>query len=230
MLGRIELDLGVTYVPSAGGVVAARLGVADAVRRGAVVLELRLEPDRLEAVLEVRAHRCGEHEKLVVGGRFHADERGRPDQERADVERGAASVRRDEALVDPHEFAYRVDKRLRRELRHHQALGRLLHALAVFIGTERDGAAVFRLEHFESLEALLAVVQARRGDAERDCVLFDNFAVVPLTVAELVTQVAVRFHICERQFAPIQIYSVHGIPHDKYPGYKVCAKCGVSTS
>ena len=87
--------------------------------------------DRLSAALEVRADRCTERAELVLGCRFHTDNRVCTEHIRTDVKSCAGTIRRNEISVCCNQLCDRVNEALLRELRHLKSCCGVHHTLSV---------------------------------------------------------------------------------------------------
>src|SRR5450830_343759 len=213
---RVQVDavgeaalLGLGTRHQAGGIVATDLGRTGALRGGAVVAGNH-EVVRLHAALEVGADRDAEDREDELGGGTHADVVTHADHERAQVQRTAGAVRRDETFVGADHLLAGFDKYIGRYVRHQQARAAALHARGVLVRTEQVDRTVLATVGLHAFEALLAVVQRGRTFADMQDVVFGQRTVVPLTVA-VVRQVAlVGLDVIETQLVPVNAFLTHG--------------------
>ena len=68
-----------------------------------------------------------------------------------------------------------LDERIHGDGRHASALGRAIHALAVFVRTEDDDFAALLTERLNAFKALLPVVKACCSNMKRDARILDEF-------------------------------------------------------
>ena len=192
-----------------GGVVAADLHVAHAVRRGAIPVIQDDGAHGLESALVVGADGHDHDHERVFFRRGDADLRARADQERTQVHGAARAVRRNELLVRGDDLLAGLDEALDRHRRHDGADRGALHAAAVLIGTEDHDLAVLLAEGLDALEALLPVVEAARADVHRDVGILDEFELAPLAVLPRAANVAVHVRETEAELRPIYVRSRH---------------------
>jgi hypothetical protein len=156
-------------------VVAAGLGVADAVGRGAVKVVEDQRAHGLRAVVRARRHDKDAKQKLL--GRRQAELRRRAVDLRADVERRARLVRRHKLGVERDGGAHRRDKDVLGHGRHREHLGRVVEPARVAVRAEHGDGPVGLAKRLEALKRLLAVVERgahavqlhvrRRDEAQR---------------------------------------------------------------
>ncbi len=169
---RIEIDaickavlLGFGTGHQAGSIVTADLGRACTVGRSAVVAGYN-EIVRLQATFEIGAHRNAENREDELRRRTHTDVVTHTDDERAQVQRTAGTVRRDEAFVGLDYLLAGFNEHIGRDMGHQQAGAAALHALGVLIGTEQIDRAILAAVGLEPLEALLTIMQRGRPFAD----------------------------------------------------------------
>ena len=92
-----------------------------------------------------------------------------------------------------------------RELGHHDATARTLQTLAVLVHAEDAHLAVFATESLQALESLLTVVQAGGGHVDVDGGFGANLKLAPFAVAEIATDIVIRWIITECQICPINV-------------------------
>lgn len=143
-----------------GGVVAADLGVAGAVGRGAVEVVEDQGLDGVGAVVDARGnHKDGED--VLLGG-VQAELGGGPVELGADVHGGARLVGRDVAGVEGDGGLDGLEEEGLGDAGHGDDVGRVLEADGVLVRAEDvDGVVAGGAEGLEALVGLLAVVEGR---------------------------------------------------------------------
>ncbi|MCY1177779.1 hypothetical protein D9M73_181030 [compost metagenome] len=212
---RIQVDgvgevgfLGLGAGHQAGGIVATDLGGTGALWRGAVVAG-NLEVVRGQATLEVGADRDAEDREDELGGGTHADVVTHADHERAQVQRAAGAVRRNETLVGADHGLAGFDELLGVDLRHQQTGATALHAQGVLVRAEQVDRAVLATVGLQAFEALLAVVQGRGAFTDVQYVVFGQGALVPLAIAPYGQVAFVGLDVVETQLVPINAFVAH---------------------
>ena len=104
--------------------------------------------------------------KMIFSRRFDAEEDLARDHERPQIETALAA--RDPGAVDPHQLVDRFDEHGFGDRRHRHAIGRIVEAPRIGVGTEQVHAAVVALVGLEAFENFLGVVQHGRGRIERE--------------------------------------------------------------
>jgi hypothetical protein len=176
--------------------------------RGAVVAG-DLEVVRHQATLEVGADRDREHREDELRRGTHADVVTGADHERAQVQRAAAAIRRDEPLVGTNHLLAGVDEGFGRHLRHQQATATALHARCVLVRAEQVDRAVLAAIGLEAFKALLAVVQGGGALADVQHVVFGQGARLPLAVFPGLDKPLVGLDVVKTQLVPIDAFVTH---------------------
>ena len=197
--------MGLEVGAEAGGVVAAHLVAARAERRGAVVLADDDVVVRRKAAAEVGAYgRYENHEEILVGG-VNAYLGSGTDEQRADVERGAAFVRRNEILVEFHNLLHHLLEAFRREFGHQYAPAGRLQAFGVVLHAESADFAVGTAEGFQALEGFLAIVEGGGCHVDIDGFGGGYFNFSPFAVTVVATNVVVCLDVAKLQVGPVDI-------------------------
>ena len=191
------------------GVVETCLDVAGAVRCSAIEVG-RGDLDGLDAARVVRADGGNEDAELVLVSGLDADDVAGRDHEGTDVERCARAERRNPGGVCLDDFLDRLDELLLGERRHHEAGGRIVHALGVEVGAEADDIPVFGGVCLEALEDLLAVMEDARALGEREGMVGRETAFFPCAVTVVADVAVVSRLVGEPEAAPIDVFLFHG--------------------
>ena len=125
------------------------------------------------------------------------------DEQRTEVERGAALIGRDEALVQADDLLGHGAEELRRHFGHHDAAAGLLQAFGVVVDAEQANLAVRAAEGFLALEGLLTVVEAGGGHVDIEYFGGGYFYFAPFSVAISTAHVIVCGHVAEGQVGPV---------------------------
>ncbi|MNF85801.1 hypothetical protein D3C84_682120 [compost metagenome] len=212
---RIQVDgvgevgfLGLGAGHQAGGIVATDLGGTGALWRGAVVAG-DLEVVRGQAALEVGADRDAEDREDELGGGTHADVVTHADHERAQVQRAAGAVRRNETLVGTDHCLAGFDELLGFHLRHQQAGAAALHAQGVLVRAEQVDRAVLATIGLHAFEALLAIVKGSGAFADVQHIVFGQGACVPLAITPVRQIALVCLDVVKTQLVPIDAFVTH---------------------
>mmetsp|Transcript_21454 Transcript_21454/g.51532 ORF Transcript_21454/g.51532 Transcript_21454/m.51532 type:complete len:320 (-) Transcript_21454:256-1215(-) len=163
-----------------GGVVAPRLHRTGTLGRRTVEVLHYAGVDALHAAFaEVVADGCdGDHEGRLRAGLQPEDGAG-AHQERANVQRAAAAVRRDVLRVRAHRPIDGLVEHGHRDSREHEAVSASIHPRAVLVQVAHADSPVFAPERLAALEESHAVVQHGGVDVERDERVGDEAAGVP---------------------------------------------------
>ena len=160
-------------------VVAANLSGTSTMRSGTIkVLEDECR-DRVYAV--VNAYRQHPHHKCILLRRRQAQLRRASKQQRANVHSGSCSSRRHKLCIQCHGSFYAGLEVLDGDFGHADKGGRVLHAACIHARTEDgDGRVVGGTEGFETLVALLAVVETGGHAVDAQVGRGDEFGGGPL--------------------------------------------------
>ena len=142
------------------GIVATHLIDTGAEGSGTVVVAHDDVGVGREATLEVRAYGGNEDEEQIVVGGMHAYARRGADEQRADIESGAALIGGDILLVEAYHAFNHLYKELGGNLGHHDAAAGTLQAGCILFHAEYAHLAVGTAVGFQTLKGFLSVVQA----------------------------------------------------------------------
>ena len=185
-----------------GGVVATHFVDTRAERCCAVVVACHDIGIPLESALEIRAYGTDENHEHILRSGFYAHLRTASDEQRTQVECGSALVRRNELLVQLHDFLHHLEEQVGGHLGHHHAACRRLQSLRILLGTKHAHLAVGTAERLQSLESLLTIVQAGCGHVDTQIFAGANFNFAPLSVAMVAADVVVGWHVAKWEFFP----------------------------
>ena len=150
------------------GIVTTYFVDTGAQRSGTVVLAGDDIGIGFEAALEVRSDRSDENHKQILVGGLHTHGDTGTDEQRTEVQACTSAVRRNETLVELDDLLAHLHKLLGGEFGHHDAAASALQTLGVGLGTEDTDLAILATVALQSLESLLAVVQARCSHVHLD--------------------------------------------------------------
>ena len=177
--------------------------------RGSAVIVTDADRDRLHAVLEVGADRRAEETELIFVRRLDTDDRARGKEVRAQVEGTARLERRNPILVGCNNLIDSLEEHLLRDRRHHEAFGRIHHALGILVRTERHDLAIFRLICLKAFEYFLAILQDACALIDNDIGVLRESAFAPFAIF-VVCYITFRDRlIAESKICPVNIYICH---------------------
>ena len=130
----------------------------------------------------------------------------RADEQRTDIQRGAALVGRDEALVQANHLLNHLHEHLSGNLGHHETTAGGLQAGGILLSTEYADLAVGAAIGLEAFEGFLTVVQTGGSHTEVDGLFGGDFYLTPLAVVVVATNVIVGRHEAEGQITPINFF------------------------
>ncbi len=190
-------------------VIASGLDVSGAERRGAVVVPVDDDPNRVESLFIVRAYGRYENDQQIFGGGLHADLRAGPEQYGPDVERCSGPVGRHEAFVGADDLPHHVGEQLDGRHGHLQVVGRRAQPFRVLVDAEDADFPVRPPECLLPLERLLSVMEGGGRHVHRHGLVGCQLRLRPCSVAEIAPYVEIRPDIAERKVFPIQIRVRH---------------------
>ena len=132
------------------------------------------------------------------------------DQQGTDIERGPTLVGRNETLVEAHHLIDHLVELVSRQFGHEDAAAGTLQACGILVAAEHTHLAVRTTVCLETLESLLAVVQARGSHVHGYRFLATYLNLAPCAIAVVASHVIVGFAVAKTKVGPIQFF------HDKY--------------
>ena len=177
-------------------------------RCGAIVASHDADLRGAETGLEIRSHGRNEDDEEVLRSGFDAYLRTGTDEQRADVKRRSAAIRRHEALVKQYDAAHGLFKLLHRQLGHHNGAAGGLEALSVLVHAKDTDASVLAHEGLQALKGLLAIVQAGGSHVNVDVFRRGNLEFTPRAIAVITSHIVIRLHVTKRNLRPIDFF--HG--------------------
>ena len=190
----------------AGSIVATDFIDTSAQRSAAVIVAGDNIRIGLESALEIRSDGSDEDEEQILVSGFDTHGDARTNQKRTEVEAGTSTVRRNETLIHLDNLDAHLLEALGAQFGHHDAAASALQAGSVLFQTEDANLAIFAAEGLQTLESLLAIVQAGCSHVDVDGLFGRNFNFTPLTVAVPAADIIIGFHITERKVLPINIH------------------------
>ena len=180
-----------------GSVVTAHLVLTSAERSRTVVVADNHVRISGEATLEVRAYGGYEDEEAVLLRGMNTNLSAGTDEQRTDVERGAALVGRNPLLVETYHLLHHLREQLGAYLGHHDAATGRLQTGCILVDAENTHLAVRAAIGLQTLECLLAIVQAGGCHVQFQILVGTNLNFSPLTVAIVATYIVVGLHVAK---------------------------------
>ena len=125
------------------------------------------------------------------------------DEQRTDVECCTTLVGGNPLLVQAYHLLHHLREEFCAYLRHHDATAGALQAGCILIDTEDAHLAVRTTVGLQSLECLLAIVQAGGCHVQVQILVGADLDLAPFTIAIVTTYIVVGLHVAERQTTPI---------------------------
>ena len=157
---------------------------------------------------EVRTYRSYKYDKHILVSRVHTYLSTCSDQQRTNIERSTGLIRRNETLVQFHNFQNSFLKTFGRQLSHQDPLTSGLQTCRIFFQTENTHFAVFTAESFQSFKSFLTIVQASSRHVQVEVFFTANFQFTPCTVAEINSHIVICLHVSERQIRPVYFFHI----------------------
>ena len=155
---------------------------------------------------EVGADGRDEDEEHILLGGVYAHLCAGADEQRTEVERGAALIGRDEALVELDGAAHHFAEDVCGELGHQNAAASALQTRSVFLHAEHAHLAVGAAEGFQALESLLSVMQTCGSHVDVNGLGRTNFYLAPTAIAVVAAHVIICGKIPKGQICPINLF------------------------
>ena len=130
----------------------------------------------------------------------------RTDQQRTNIKRCTAFIRRNETLVCLYNHTYSFTELFSRQFRHQNTSTSTLQTFCISLRTEYTDFSIFSTISLQSFESFLSVMQTSSSHMNIQCFFRTKFQFTPLSVAIVATYIVICLHITERQFRPIYFF------------------------
>ena len=128
---------------------------------------------------------------------MNAHLRADTDEQRTQIERSTALIRRDVLLVEAHHLACHLHKSFGGHLRHQRGICRPLQARSILLNAEKAHLSVGTTIGFQTLESLLSVVKCRCRHVQFNIFVGANLNLSPFSVAIIAPHVVARWPIAK---------------------------------
>ena len=185
------------------GIVATYLIFTSAKRSTAVIVTDNHVWISCKPSLEVWAYRCDENQETVLLGGMNANLSTRTDEQRTDIERSTTLVGRYPLLIQTYHFLHHLCEEFCAHLWHHDTTAGALQTCCVLFYTEDAHLPVWAAIGLQSLECLLAIVQAGSCHVQFQILVGADFYLAPFAVTIVTAYIVGGLHVTERQISPI---------------------------
>ncbi|GFI64121.1 hypothetical protein IMSAG117_01538 [Lactobacillaceae bacterium] len=164
---------------------------------------------RLNAALEIRSHRCGEHPELIFIRRLYTDNRITAEHIRAHIQGCTAAVRRHISFICFNCLKHSFHKPLFRKNRHFKAHRTLFHSLCIQIRAEGNNASIRCSICLHTFKNCLRILQdACTFTDDHICILCHN-PFIPCAILIIRYESVIRLDITKSKICPIDILLFH---------------------